>query len=283
MSISDQYEVIATKTAEGMKLEVVQFADLHGAANVRTAEHLFFAKQSGMRVKMIKVTLTKSSVRVEPGSLYYMRGNLEIKTSTGGGLLKGLSRKILSGETLFINEIHGTGEIFLEPSYGHFLLRSLTASDESLIVDKGMFFAGSSAIDVSAVMQKNVSSALFGGEGLFQTQVQGEGIAAFFSPVPEAEIQEIELKGEKLSIDGNFSLMRTAGIAFKAEKSSKTWISTSVSSEGLLQTFEGTGKVWIAPTQGIYKLLSTPEGIKAMAMPPGTMETTTTSSGKTRK
>ena len=74
---------------------------------------------------MVRITLNNSHARVEPGALYYMKGKLEMKASTGGGILKGLSRKLLSGETFFVNEIHGTGEIYLEPTFGHFLLHDL--------------------------------------------------------------------------------------------------------------------------------------------------------------
>ena len=61
-----------------------------------------------------------------------MKGNLENKTSTGGGILKGLGRKVLSGESLFINEIHGTGQIYLEPSFGYFFICELERSRDVL-------------------------------------------------------------------------------------------------------------------------------------------------------
>jgi Uncharacterized conserved protein len=50
--------------------------------------------------------------------------------------------------------------------------------------------------------------------------------------------------------------MRTDGVSFKAEKSSKSWLATSVSGEGLLQTFQGEGTVWIAPTQVVYERMA---------------------------
>ena len=74
-----------------------------------------------------------------------------------------------------------------------------------------------------------------------------------------------------MSVDGNFALLRTEEIEFKAEKSSKTWIGTAVSGEGLLQTFSGTGTVWLAPTQGIYQLLSTPRRLHKLSLPPGSV------------
>lgn len=99
---------------------------------------------------------------------------------------------------------------------------------------------------------------MFGGEGLYQTRIVGTGIAVLFSPVPMEEIRRVELDNQKLAVDGNFALMRSEGITFRAERSSKGLISSSVSGEGLLQTFEGTGYVWIAPTQGVYDKLASP-------------------------
>jgi uncharacterized protein (AIM24 family) len=104
-------------------------------------------------------------------------------------------------------------------------------------------------------MQKNVSSALFGGEGLFQTRIRGTGICVFESPVPTDEVLRIDLKNETLQVDGNFALMRTGQIEFSVEKSTKGIIGTLTSGEGLLQTFRGTGSVWLAPTQDIYQKL----------------------------
>jgi uncharacterized protein (AIM24 family) len=278
------YEVLKTaRVDQGTKVDILQFSQLAGSSDLRVANKLFYADQSGMRLKMVRITLNKSQVRVEPGALYFMRGDLEMKASSGGGIMKGLSRKILSGETFFVNEIHGTGEIYLEPSFGHFLLYEINEGDRAIIIDKGIFYAGTSELNINAVIQKNISSAVFGGEGLFQTKIKGKGIAILYSPVPVSEIQKIQLRSEKLFVDGNFALLRSEGIEFRAEKSSKSWIATSVSGEGLLQTFSGTGSVWIAPTQGVYELLSTPEGLTQMSLAPGAMSTKTETTTKKRK
>lgn len=278
------YEVMdSVSTDDGTIVEILQIPHLAGSADLRVAHNLFYASQSGMRLKMIRIKLNNSYARLEPGALYFMKGHLEMKASSGGGFMKALSRKMLSGETFFVNEVHGTGEIYLEPSFGHFFLYDIKKEDKAIIVDKGLFYAGTSGLDISAVMQKNISSALFGGEGLFQTRILGKGIAVLYSPVPVTEIHKVQLNNEKLSVDGNFALLRSEGIEFKAEKSSKSWIATSVSGEGLLQTFSGTGSVWIAPTQGIYELLSTSEGISQMSLAPGTMGTKTETTTKKRQ
>jgi uncharacterized protein (AIM24 family) len=180
-----------------------------------------------------------------------MKGNLQLESTMQGGLTKGLMRKFMTGETLFQSSIKGTGEVYLEPTFGHYLLFNI--DNDALIFDKGAFYCASANLEVSAKIQQNVSSALFGGEGLFQTQVKGSGVVVLNSPVPAAELLMYELAtGEKLSVDGNFAFVRTASVNFHAEKSGKTLFQSVTSGEGLLQTFTGPGMVWIAPTQGVY-------------------------------
>lgn len=277
--LAESTEVIESVQADdGTKVEVIQYSNLEGSSDIRTAENLYYASQSGMHLKMVRIILNDSHIRIEPGALYFMKGKLEMQTSTGGGIMKGLARKIASGESFFINEIHGTGEVYLEPTFGHFFLHKISADEGGVIADKGMFYAGTSSLEVSAARQRQASAALWGGEGFIQTRIAGVGIAVLYSPVPQSEVLRYTLNDEKLSVDGNFALMRSEAIEFKAEKSSKSWLTSAVSGEGLLQTFSGTGHVWIAPTQGVYEKLSRPEGLSRLAMPPGSSGTQTKTS-----
>jgi len=268
------YETVDVKETPYGKVEILQVPQLAGSSDARSAEQLFFVTQAGMRLKKVRITLPhpNSKVRVEPGALYFMHGDLEIRSSTGGGIMRGLARKMLSGETFFVNEIHGRGEIYLEPTFGHFILAEL--SDDEIIVDKSLFYAGLGDLDISAFLNRAIAGVI-GGEGWFQTRIKGSGIAILFSPVPMSEIQEFTLNNSKLSVDGNFALLRTGGVEFSVEKSSKSWVATSVSGEGLLQTFKGTGTVWIAPTQGVYERLATPGGLQELAGPPAARSTNT--------
>lgn len=269
----NQYDVLDEKVTAGARFRILQQKQLLGSSDVRSAEQLFFVSSAGMRLKMVEITMNKGKIRSEPGALYFMEGSLEMKASTGGGVMRGLARAAMSGESMFVNEIHGSGKIILEPTFGHFLLVEL--DDDEIIVDKSLFYAGSGSLDISAAAQRNISSAIAGGEGLFQTRIKGTGCAVLFSPVPQSEIQMFDLDNSKLSVDGNFAILRTGTIEFKVEKSSKSWLATSVSGEGLLQTFSGTGQVWIAPTQGVYEKLATPNGLADLAGPPGARSTNT--------
>tara|TARA_Y100001980_G_C14502066_1_gene277949 strand:+ start:113 stop:1168 length:1056 start_codon:yes stop_codon:yes gene_type:complete len=270
----EKYRVIDTVTApDGTVVEILEFKELLGSSDVRTAEMLYFTKRSGAKLKMIRIRLSGSKVRVEPGALYFMKGHLEMKSSTAGGMLKGLKRKMLSGETFFVNEIHGVGEIYLEPTFGHFFLHKLNPNEPGVICDKGMFYAGAGDLTVGAKMQGKLSAGIFGGEGWFQTHITGNGVAVLYVPVPKEEVMMYNLDNEKLSVDGNFALMRHDSVDFKVEKSSKGIMSTLVSGEGLLQTFVGSGKVWIAPTQGVYEKLTSVKGLTNLADNPSSMGT----------
>ena len=84
-NVVNTFEVIDTRVAQdGTKVEILQFPQLAGSSDLRTAQHLFYAAQSGMRLKCVRITLKNSHARVEPGALYYMKGQLEMKASTGG-------------------------------------------------------------------------------------------------------------------------------------------------------------------------------------------------------
>lgn len=262
-----EFEVVEAVETDDALFEVLQFPQLAGSSDVRAAEQLFYVGSAGMRLKLVRVTLRDGRLRNEPGSLYYMHGpDLEMKASTGGGMLKALKRRAMAGESFLVNEIQGSGQVYLEPSYGHFFLVKI--DNEEVIVDRSHFYAGSGNLDISSRMV-SISAAVAGGEGLFQTTIAGTGVAVIFSQVPAAEIQRIDLKNETLSVDGSFVVMRTSGVSFVVRKSSRSWAATSVSGEGLLQTFKGTGSVWIAPTEEVYGQLSTETGLAQLALPPG--------------
>lgn len=258
MSNDDCFEVLQTESTVGATFEVVQYKTLQGSDDLNVAEKIFLVNQANIHLKMIRVKLNKSELIIEPRALYFMKGDLQLESGIQGGLAKGLMRKFITGESLFQSKIRGTGEVYLEPTFGHYLVFNI--DDDALIVDKGAFFCASASLSVSAKLQRNISSALFGGEGFFQTEIKGSGVVVLNSPVPTPELLMYELApGEKLSVDGNFAFARSGTVTFQAEKSGKTLFQSVTSGEALLQTFTGPGVVWIAPTEGVY------DRIKAMS------------------
>ena len=237
------------------KFQVLEYENLDGATDVQTAFGLNVIRQSGIKLKQIRILLDGSSIKIEPGSLSYMKGNIEIKNKSGG--LIGFGKKMLSskltGETAFKPTYSGTGEVFLEPSFGHFALIEL--EDDEIIVSDDMFYACEEGIDVNATMQKNISSVFLSNEGLYQTRIEGNGIVALKVPVPESEIFKCILINDTLKVDGNLAILRTGNIEFSVEKSSKSIVGTIVSGEGMVNVYRGTGEVWLMPTKNVYNEL----------------------------
>lgn len=253
------------------KFQILEFDRLEGATDVGTALGLQIMNDSGIKLRQVRIILEDSSVKLESGALSYMKGEIEIKTKTGGvvGLGKKFLNSKLTGETMFKPTYEGTGEIFLEPSFGHFALIEL--EDEEIIVDDGLFYACEEDVEVGAAMQKSVSSMLFGNEGIYQTSISGSGIVVLEIPVPESEIFKCKLFNDTLKVDGNFAVLRTSNIKFTVEKSSSL-IGSVTNGEGLLNVYSGTGEVWLLPTMSIYQDLRL-EGLNSLANPEGSRNT----------
>ncbi|MCQ1534597.1 AIM24 family protein [Methanosarcina sp. KYL-1] len=252
----DNINVLECIEKDGIKIEILEYKSLRGLRDVCFAENLYYLEKAGMSLKQVKVTLRNSSITTERGALYFHKGRITAECETGSvsGLAKKLIKNKLTNESAFTPTYSGTGEVFLEPSFSHFILLDL--DNDAIIVDKGMFYCCESGVNVEVAVQKNLSSGLFGGEGWFQTKISGTGLCVLAIPVPPAEVLKYELNNERMQVDGNFVFLRSASVNFTVERSAKNLVGNLTSGEGALQTFEGTGIVWMAPTQFVYGALS---------------------------
>ncbi|MED4732023.1 hypothetical protein D1872_201310 [compost metagenome] len=251
---SDNIKIVDSKTSTdgSLKVEVLEFDNLAGFHNASMASSLYYARRNGVKLHQIKATLNEGSFTVEQGALQYLKGRIALQNTTGGmaGMAQRLLNSALTKEAVFRPTYMGTGEIYLEPSFGHYA--TIPVANQRVVLDKGIYFAGDSSLKITSVVQKNVSSALFGGEGLFQTEVSGSGLLIINSPVPLNEVHIVELQNDRLQVDGTFAFARIGDISFSVERSAKSMVGSMTSGDGLLQTFEGTGQVWLAPTLPVY-------------------------------
>lgn len=134
--------------------QILEYDDLQGARDLNTAMQINLMKNSSIRLKQIRIILDDSAVKIESGALSYMKGDIEIVNKTGG--LIGLGKKFFSskvtGEPMFKPTLRGSGEIFLESSFGHFTLIEL--EDEEIIIDDGLFYACEEGVEVEPIIQK---------------------------------------------------------------------------------------------------------------------------------
>ena len=99
-----------------------------------------------------------------------------------------------------------------------------------------------------AVMRSNLSSAVAGGEGLFNLSLNGSGIFCIESDCPKEELIEITLQNDVLKVDGNYAIAWSKSLDFTVERSGKSLIGSAASGEGLVNVYRGTGKVLMMPT-----------------------------------
>ena len=263
LNINNTLTKIDEMKGEDAVFQVLEYDELKGGKDVNTALMLSFMKDAHIKLRQLRIMLNNGTVRIETGALHFLKGNITMENKMGGvfGLGKKMFTSKVTGETTFKPVYKGTGEIFLEPSFGHYELE-----DEAIVVDDGLFYACEEGIEVGAAMQKNLSSSLFGNEGLFQTKLSGSGVAALELPVPESEIIKVKLFNDTLKVDGDFAILRSGRLDFTVEKSSKSLLATATGGEGLLNVYKGTGEVWLMPTSSVYKELGT-SGIEKIATP----------------
>lgn len=250
----ENIKVIDSASYGGLRIDILEYQNLLGSTNTRTAQDLYFMQRQNIRARQAALYLTNDKVTVESGAMSYFQGPLEMVSGlTAGNALGRMFSGAVTGEKMARPEYRGSGMLVLEPSFRHFLLLQL--DNESIVVDRGMFFAAQGGVQVRSIMQKNVSSAIGGGEGLFQIGLSGTGLVVLESPVPSCEIDIIELEKDVLRVDGNFTLLRSDSLEFTVERSAKTLLGSAASGEGLVNVYRGTGSVWLAPTIRIYENL----------------------------
>ena len=214
-----------------------------------SAQEAYFCNAMNVRKRQVICDLSKSHVTVQAGAMQWTVGNVNATTGLKGvGDLFGKAvRGKVTGESAIKPEYTGDGILVLEPTYRHILLVDLKDWNGSIVLDDGLFLACESTLKQKAVMRSNFSSAVAGGEGLFNLGVTGNGVLCLESASPREELIEITLQNDVLKVDGNMAVAWSGTLDFTVERSGKSLIGSAASGEGLVNVYRGTGKVLLAP------------------------------------
>lgn len=114
----------------------------------------------------------------ESGSMSWMSPNMQMETTSGGGVKKAFGR-LLSGDSLFLNRYtaNGNGMIAFASSFPGTIKAVEITPDKPLIVQKKAFLAAEETVELSTFFQKRIGKGLFGGEGFIMQKLSGHGIA----------------------------------------------------------------------------------------------------------
>lgn len=209
----------------------------------------YFASKMNVRKRQVLIELNGDEYTVSAGAMQWTAGPIEMTSDVKGvGDFLGKTIKgAVTKESGVKPKYKGKGILMLEPTYRHILLEDLADWEGGIVLDDGLFLACESSIKQEVVMRSNLSSAVFGREGLFNLKLEGTGIAALESYVPRDELIEVTLENDVLKVDGNFAIAWSHTLDFSVEKSSKSLIGSGISGEGLVNVYRGTGRVLLAP------------------------------------
>jgi uncharacterized protein (AIM24 family)/endogenous inhibitor of DNA gyrase (YacG/DUF329 family) len=210
----------------------------------------YFMEQMNVKKRQVLCELNGNSIRLQAGAMQWMSGNVEMKSNVKsvGDFFGKLVKGAITGESAVKPVYRGTGMVMLEPTYRYLLIEDVASWGSGIVLDDGLFLACDSSITETITSRNNVSSALLGGEGLFNLCLSGNGFCVLESPVPREELIEFNLNDSCVKIDGNMAIAWSSSLEFTVEKSSKSLIGSALSGEGFVNVYRGTGKILMAPT-----------------------------------
>lgn len=186
------------------------------------------------------------TVRAEAGAMISMSSNIAVQTQGrpqgGGGILGGLKRSLLGGESFFTNQFTATG------AAGHVVLAPQLCGDlrvHELAPGEVLFIQGSSYVAAPDSVQLDTKfqgfKGLFSGESLFFLRASGAGsvlLNAF------GAVEALDLDGE-LVVDTGHVVAFTSGIDYTVGKASEGWIASYLSGEGFVLHMRGRGRLYL--------------------------------------
>ena len=195
--------------------------------------------QSQPSYSLLEVTLDENdSLAAESGAMAWMSDNIRMTTSTRGGVLTGIRRSVLGGESFFQNTYHsegGQGKLGLAPGQpGDIVAHDMRGTD--LYLEKNAFLA--SDVNVSIDSKFEGLRGLFN-EGLFILRASGRGKLFFNS---YGDVQEIEVDGSYI-VDNSHAVAWEPTLDYRITRGRK--IRSFLFSDQLLLRFTGRGRLWV--------------------------------------
>ena len=224
----------------------------------------YFMSKMNVRRRQVVIDLDRNhSAMIQAGAMQWMGGQVEVTSGVRGigdffgKAIKGAVTKETAAKPVYV----GQGCLVLEPTYKYIILMDMSEwGAVGMTIEDGMFLACDTNVQNRVVARKNLSSAVLGGEGLFNLSLYGEGVVALESNVSEEELIEIVLENDELKIDGNLAVCWSSNLDFTVERTTSTLVGSAVSGEGLVNVYRGTGRVLmcpVAPTTSLFESTNT--------------------------
>jgi len=203
-------------------------------------------KISGTVMQAVNFELKKGDkVYSESGNMAWMSDNIKMDTSTRGGFVEGIKRR-LSGESIFLNTFtceEGTGIITFASEFPGKIIQMKFEKGKKIICQKDAFMCAEDGVKLEMHFRKKLGAGFFGGEGFILQKLSGKGMA--FVEI-SGEITEMQLKKDQvLRVDTGHVAMFEPSVDFDIEMV-KGVKNIFFGGEGLFFAFlKGPGKIWL--------------------------------------
>jgi uncharacterized protein (TIGR00266 family) len=182
------------------------------------------------------------AARAEAGAMIAMSSNIAMETKVQGGLMSGLKRMALGGESLFINTytaVGGPAEITVGPTLPGDVVH-LPLAGHTVFVQSGSYLACGTGIEVDT--KWGGAKTFFSSEGLFLLKCSGTGdlILSTYGAVKTLDLAQ----GQTHTMDTGHMVAFSEGTGYEVQKVAG-WKSTLLSGEGLVVKLTGPGRVWM--------------------------------------
>ena len=183
--------------------------------------------------------------KAEPGAMVAQKG-VEMETGMGGGGLFGGLKRMMGGESFFVNTFTAGnvgGWVSISPPIpGDIHSRDLQPG-ENLFLQGSSFLACTENVETDTQFQG--MKGVFSGESIFflRAFAQGAGGTVFFDSYGAIKRLDLE-SGEELVVDTGHVVAFTDGVEYSIGKVGG-FRSLIAGGEGLVMKFKGRGEVWI--------------------------------------
>lgn len=182
-------------------------------------------------------------IKAESGAMVSHSAGLQMETKAEGGIMKGLKRSFLGGESFFINTFTASqdgDQLGLAPplpgDMAHWPLNGQT-----VYLQSGSYVASSAGVDVDTGW--GGAKTFFSSEGLIVLKVSGTGdllLSAY------GAIHSIDLAaGQSYIVDTGHMVGWSDGVQYEVSKAAGGWKSTLLGGEGLVCTLTGPGRIYL--------------------------------------
>lgn len=202
----------------------------------------------GDDIQVVEIILEEGEgVRAEIGTMMYMDMGIKMNTSTGGGFMRGLKRKI-TGESFFITsytneEMSPQRVAFAAPYPGKIIPLDLGTLGGRFFCQRDAYLCSAVGIEVNVAFTKKIGAGFFGGEGFILQELKGNGLA--FVHAGGTFVEHNLRAGEVLRVDTGCLTAFEESVSYDVKFIGGVK-NTLFGGEGLfLTTLTGPGKVYL--------------------------------------